>query len=408
VRAIDGTAPLAPDAVLHVLRLTSVFEPPPGSLSGDAASFDPIGGLQNHAAALSRCLDESGVVQTVVTSRQAAARGSTPLGQRTRVVRVGLRLRHLRQLWAVCAVLTVLRPGGRVHLVHAHQGEDLATLPLARLAARVHRCPLVVTLHNSLRHTTTGRSIRAVLLHRIGGAVERSSLLRADAVVVLTERAAGFEVADGVPLEKISVIPSGFDPQLFAGQDPDPFPGVGRPRIGYVGRLAPQKRPDLVVAAFERMREPAQLLVVGDGPARARVEAAVRRSPAVGRIGIHGFVEHSAVPAVLRSLDVLILPSTYEELGSVLVEALAVGLPVVATRTGGIPEVVTDGVTGLLVPPDDAAALADALDRLVGDPALLQRLAAGAAERARDFTWPALAERVRAVYADVLARGPGP
>jgi 2-deoxystreptamine N-acetyl-D-glucosaminyltransferase/2-deoxystreptamine glucosyltransferase len=111
-----------------------------------------------------------------------------------------------------------------------------------------------------------------------------------------------------------------------------------------------------------------------------------------------GFVEHSAVPAVLASLDVLVLPSAYEEMGSVLVEAMASGLPVVASAVGGIPEVVRDGETGLLVPPGDVAALAGVLDRLAADPELRARLAAGARARARDYAWPRLAGEVAAVY----------
>jgi glycosyltransferase involved in cell wall biosynthesis len=114
-----------------------------------------------------------------------------------------------------------------------------------------------------------------------------------------------------------------------------------------------------------------------------------------------GFVEHTAVPGVLASLDVLVLPSAYEEMGSVLTEAMASGLPVVASDVGGIPEVVRDGVTGLLVPPGDVGALAAALDRLAADPELRARLSAGARDRAADYAWPRLAGRVAAVYAGV-------
>ena len=85
-------------------------------------------------------------------------------------------------------------------------------------------------------------------------------------------------------------------------------------------------------------------------------------------------------------------------MGSVLVEAMASGLPVVASAVGGIPEVVRDGETGLLVPPGDVAALTTALDRLAADPELRARLAAGARDRARAYAWPQLAGRVAEVY----------
>ena len=403
--------PLVPDdGVPHVLRLCSVFEPETGgtsrsALDGPAARFDPIGGMQNHTATLTRCLDAQGHRQTVVTSRLAAPAGASLLGRSAVVHRTGLPIARFRQLWALAALPVVLRrSGGPVDVVHAHQGEDLAALPLARLAARRHGCPLVVTLHCSVGYTLTGRSPRARLLRAVGGWVERRTLLRADAVVVLTERTAAAVRADGVPAGRVHTIPSGFDPALFAGGGTDVFAGVGRPRIGYVGRLAPQKRPDVLVEAFGLMRERAELVVVGDGPDRALVERAVAASPARERITLRGFVPHGAVPGVLAALDVLALPSAYEEMGSVLTEALAAGLPVVASDVGGIPTVVLDGGTGLLVPPLDPEALAAALDRVVGDPALRARLAAGSRERAGQYAWPQLAARVAAVYDRVRGR----
>ena len=409
--------PPVPSDDLHVLRLCSVFEPPaaqardggrlPGELDARAARFDPIGGMQNHTAALTRCLDSLGVRQTVVTSRLAAPRGTSSSGAAT-VHRTGLPVRRLRQLWALDALPTVLRRSTRVDVVHAHQGEDLAVLPLGRLAARRHGCPLVVTVHCSVGHTLTGRSPRTRLLRLVGGLVERSTLRRADAVVVLTERTATALRADGVPAERLVVNPSGFDPALFAGSGRDVFPSVARPRIGYVGRLAPQKRADRLVQAVGRMRETAALVLVGDGPDRALVRRLVAASPARERITEVGFVDHTSVPAVLSSLDVLVLPSAYEEMGSVLTEAMAAGLPVVASDVGGIPEVVRHGETGLLVPPDDVDALAAALDRIVADPDLRARLAAGARARARSYAWPALAGRVAEIYARVLGGGTAP
>lgn len=409
-------------AGLRVLRLCSVFGSTAGHVPGaagridgeldpGAARFDPIGGMQNHTAALTRCLDAHGLLQTVVTSRLAGPRGVSRLGRRARVHRTGLPTARFRQLWALGAVRTVLGtpPGGRVGIIHAHQGEDIATLLLARLAARRHRCPLVVTVHCSVGHTVDGRSPHARLLRTVGGAVERSTLRRADAVIVLTARAARALAGDGVPPERVSTIPSGFDPASFDVVDgKDVFPEADRPRIGYVGRLAEQKRADVLVRAFGRMREEAALVVVGDGPERDRVRELVRASPAAERITVTGFVDHSTVPAVLASLDVLVLPSVYEEMGSVLVEAMAAGLPAVASDVGGIPEVVRDGETGLLVPPGDVDALAGALDRLVADGRLRSRLAAGARTRAQAYGWPYLSGCVAEVYQRVRSSDPLP
>ena len=391
-------------ATLHVLRLASVFEPSRGALSPGSARFDPVGGMQTHTAALSRCLDRRGVAQTVVTARLAGPRCHEQLGLHSCIIRVGVRFPRLRQLWALSALPHVLRPARRIDVVHVHQGEDLAALPLGWLAATVHRCPLVVTLHLSVRHTMRGRSARAMLLRTVGGLIERAVLRRADVVLVLTRRSAVLVQRDGVLPERIHVLPSGFDPELFAGDFDDPFPEVGRPRVAYVGRLAPQKAPGLVVEAFARLTRPAHLLVVGDGPDRRLVESLARSLRVADRMSLRGFVEHAQIPAVLAFVDVLVLPSTYEELGSVLVEAMASGVPVVATRVGGIPEVVDDGVTGFLVPPGDAAAIAATVDRLLGDPVLAKRMAEHAKKRAVSYSWPALAGRVADIYRSIRPR----
>jgi glycogen(starch) synthase len=393
---------------VHVLRLCSVFEPltaaDDAALDARTARFDPIGGMQNHTAALTRCLDTQGHRQTVLTSRLGGPRRSDLQGRAARVHRTGVRTRRARQLWALAALPRALSRRTAVDVVHGHQGEDLATLVLARLAARRHRCPLVVTVHCSVGHTLTAHSLHARGVRAIGGRIERSTLRRADAVVVLTERTAAALRADGVPAGRITTIPSGFEPTLFA-EAPAGAPR-SRPRIGYVGRLAAQKRADLLVTAFGAMQEVADLVVVGDGPERDRVHGLVRTSPAADRITTSGFVAHSAVPGVLASLDLLVLPSAYEEMGSVLVEAMVAGLPVVASDVGGIPEVVRHGETGLLVPPGDVPALTAALDLLVADPALRTRLAEGARERARDYSWPHLSTRIADVYRQVRGGEP--
>ena len=101
--------------------------------------------------------------------------------------------------------------------------------------------------------------------------------------------------------------------------------------------------------------------------------------------------------------DLLVLPSLYEELGTVLLEAMQAGLPIVASKTGGIPDVIEDGVNGVLVAPGEPEALARAIDRLLADPGLTCRLSEGARERGKDYDWEVLAGRVLAVYRGVTA-----
>jgi glycogen synthase len=141
---------------IRVLRLCSVFEPPPSALVGRGVKFDPVGGMQNHTAELTRALDRRGVVQTVLTTRPPTAPYFQRLGDHARVIRLGFPIRRFRQLYAPQAAILTLR----ADVVHVHLGEDLAVLPVGAAAARVHHLPLVLTVHTSLRHTlavTAGR-----------------------------------------------------------------------------------------------------------------------------------------------------------------------------------------------------------------------------------------------------------
>jgi glycogen synthase len=381
--------------MLRVLRLCSVFEP--RELSPAWVAYDPIGGMQNHVAELTRCLDGLGVAQLVVTSRLAGPADSVRFGAHSQVIRTGLRVPVLRQAWAPLAARRVLG-GGRVDLVHVHCGEDLAVLPLAWLAARRYGCPLVATVHLSMRHALRPVTRRGVL-QVAGGMVERWLLPVADAVIALTPLTARTLRGDGIPAGRVHVIPPGHDPALFAAATADPFPGLPRPRVAYLGRLAPQKDVGTLLEAFARLGPGTQLLLVGDGPDRAALQ---RRAQAFrGRVHFAGFVPHAAVPAVLQHVDLLVLPSLYEDLSSALIEAMAAGLPVVATSVGGTAELVHHGVNGLLVPPRDPAALAAAVSRILADPALAARLSAAAQRTAAAYAWPDLARNVLDVYQQV-------
>jgi glycosyltransferase involved in cell wall biosynthesis len=385
---------------LRVLRLCSVYEPLPDALlRPGAAWYDPIGGMQNATAQLTRCLDAAGVRQVVITSRLGGPRGRQQVGEHALIIRTGMPIRALRQLWAPAAVLAL--PRLPVDVVHAHQGEDLAVLPLALAAARWHRAPLVVTVHSSVRHSVV-LAPRTLVLKTLGGPTETAVLRRAGAVLTLTPRAARHIAAAGVAPTKIHVLPSGFSADDFAAPAPDPLPALPHPRVLFVGRIAAQKRPLDLPEIAERLAPPTQLVIVGDGPQRDALHARLARSPARDRIHMVGFVPHHRVPAFLSHADVLVLPSAYEELGSVLVEAMAAGLPVVATRVGGIPDLVEHEVTGLLAPVGDVAALAAALARLLEDRSLATRLARAARRRVEQhYSWPVLAERVRQIYEGV-------
>src|SRR5215210_3965041 len=376
---------------IRVLRLCSVFEPPPTALVGRGVKFDPIGGMQNHTAELTRALDRRGVVQKVLTTRPPTAPYFQRLGDLARVIRLGFPVRRFRQLYAPQAAIIAPILAARADVVHVHLGEDLAVIPVGAAAARLHRLPLVLTVHTSLRHTLAVSDLRSAVLKTLGGPIERWGEHSAEAVLVITPRLRRLLLSDGVQENRLHLIPPGVNSSLFEGPFEDPFSGIGRPRVLFVGRLAPQKGVSTLVAAAGLLEDPsAQVLLVGDGPERKALEREAERIGVGDRVCFLGFVAHERLPALLAHADVLVLPSVYEELGTVLLEAMWAGLPIVASRTGGIPDVIEDGVNGLLVPPGEPEALARAINRVLADRGLAYRLSEGAQERVKHYDWELL------------------
>jgi glycogen(starch) synthase len=148
-----------------------------------------------------------------------------------------------------------------------------------------------------------------------------------------------------------------------------------------------------LVAAAGLLEDPSvRVLLVGDGPERKALEREAERIDAGDRVRFLGFFAHERLPAAMAHA---------EELGTVLLEAMWAGLPIVASRTGGIPDVIEDGVNGLLVPPGEPEALASVIDRVLADRALAYRLSEGAQKRGKDYDWEVLAGRVLQVYRGV-------
>ena len=158
---------------------------------------------------------------------------------------------------------------------------------------------------------------------------------------------------------------------------------AGRFRIGIVGRITTVKGHDIAIAAISRLRSESSvvLYVIGDGPLRTELETLCVRLGVQEKVVFTGFQE--AMDTWYASLDALLMPSRHEGLPYALIEAMGAGLPIVASDVGGIREVLTDGETGLIVPPEDCAALARAIETLAASPELRQRLGHSASRFAR-------------------------
>jgi len=172
-----------------------------------------------------------------------------------------------------------------------------------------------------------------------------------------------------------------------------------QPLVVYAGRVSFEKRVDVLVETARLLAGKARLAVVGEGPALGWLKEQLASHDAV----FTGFLEGEALSAAYASGDVFLFPSDSETLGFAAIEAMAAGVPVVAADAGGIPHIVHDQRTGLLVPPGDAQATADAILRLLGDDALRTRLADSGREEAERWSWTAATEALVQRYRQAIA-----
>jgi len=214
-------------------------------------------------------------------------------------------------------------------------------------------------------------------------------------------------IYNGVNVEHYGTAPAVGDVEAYRKRWGIP---ARKPLIGGIGRMAAGKVKgfDLLLAAaclLKDSKPDLQILLVGDGPRRPFLEDVAERLGIRDRVHFAGAAEDIRIPLAL--MDVFVFPSRWPEaFGLTLVEAMAAGKPVVATRIGAVPEIVRDGVDGLLFDPEDAQALTGALSRLIDDRSLAQGLARSAARRAREqFSAQQMAARVDQVYRETLGRG---
>jgi glycosyltransferase involved in cell wall biosynthesis len=233
----------------------------------------------------------------------------------------------------------------------------------------------------------------------------RLVLRRADALIVLTGADRAELLRLGVDPARCHVVPNGVATDPFVGCSVCPR-RRSRPQIICVARLAAVKGLDLLLQALPAVRAavgPVALTVLGEGPERPRLEAMATRLGLSGVVRLPGSVED--VAQSLATADLFVLPSRREAMPLALLEAMAAALPVVATRVGAIPEVLSDGVNGLLVEPEDPADLATAIVRIIRD----QDLACGLGRAARRtvverYSMEGMVQRTLDVYQSALAR----
>ncbi|MEV4299044.1 glycosyltransferase [Microbispora rosea] len=351
-----------------------------------------LGGAQRQLCLLAGRLRDRGVeVHVLVLSRggpheedlRAAGIDVHHLGFTRGSSGPALLVRNLVALARMVVLLKNLRP----RVLHGFLWECyLLGTPAARLA----RVPVVVTARRTQGYLRPKKPWTA--------AAERIVNTMSDHVVANSAAIAeGTCAVEGVPARKIRVIYNGLPPSAFDPAEPEPV-DTTLPVVVCVARLSENKGQRFLIEAaalLARRNRPCTFLLAGDGPERERLRA---QADAAGvDVRFLGFRQDTA--GLLARADVVVLPSTAEGLSNAVMEAMAAGRPVVATAVGGTPELLED--RGLLVPPSSPQALADAIARLLDDPAL----AASAGTAARAWAWQHLdVEAVADAHLDLYQR----
>lgn len=312
-------------------------------------------------------------------------------------------------------------------LVHSHTWYANGA---GRLSQLLHGIPHVMTAH-SLEPLRPWKEEQLGGGYRVSSAVEKAGMLTADAVIAVSNgmRRDILRCYPELEESKIHVVHNGIDlDRWYSRPDPEHARSLGidpeRPSVVFVGRIARQKGLTHLLQAASELPADVQLVLCAGAPDTAEMLSEVQaliaglQAERSGVVWLDRLLGHDEMLTVLSTATVFVCPSVYEPLGIVNLEAMACGVPVVGTATGGIPEVVQDGVTGLLVPltplnvdtgsPQDprvfVAELAKAINDLLSDPERARLM--GQAGRARvetDFGWDQIAQQTAAIYRLLIA-----
>jgi glycosyltransferase involved in cell wall biosynthesis len=356
------------------------------------------GGAESLAREVLVRLDPARFDRTLCVSRWPEGAAATPEAQApiaalrdAGVELLGLDRKSPLQLWAWAPLLSALRHGG-VDILHSHKfGSNV----WASILGTVARTPVVI----AHEHTWSfeGRPVRRFLDRRLIAS-------RADAFVAVSreDRRRMIEI-EGIDPAKVVILPNGIPtPPGPTGKDARADLGIpaGAPLVGTVCTLRAQKALDVLLdatALLVRSVPEARVVIVGDGSQQGKLERHIARLGLAGVVTMAGY--RPDIPDLLDAFDVAVCSSDFEGTPLSILEYLEAGLPVVSTRVGGIPDVIDDGVQGLLVPRRDPEALASALGSLLTDPLRAAEMGARGRERRRaEFDIARTVERTERLY----------
>jgi glycogen synthase len=381
---------------VRVLLLSREY--PPHVYGGAGVVVDHLSrALARHAAVEVRCFGDQ-----AVAGPPLRVRGYAPWER----LAGGPEVAYAPALEALSVGLAMARDPVAADVVHTHTWYvGLGGM----LTQAIHDLPLVVTLH-SLEPLRPWKADQLGTGYAVSTWAERLAVERAERVIAVSAQMRAdilshFQVAP----ERVVVIHNGVDADAFRRTEAREVLArhqVREPYVLFVGRISEQKGIFQLLEAARALPDEVSLVLCASSPdtpeLAARLQAAVAGRPRVQ--WINAMLPVSEVVQLYSHAAVFACPSIYEPFGLINLEAMACGTPVVASRVGGIPEVVVDGETGWLVPPGDPAALAEALRVSLADPTRARRMGEAGRRRVEaHFSWDRIAEHTLAVYRDAIA-----
>ena len=366
------------------------------------ANFHPrVGGAERQALLLARSLQHCGTPVRVLTLHDPAlpldaSIDGVPV---SRAIRATPGTRWFSVSYFLSTLAYLLRHHRSHTITHCHIAQGLH-VPAALVLRMLTGIPVIIKIASSGRHSDFA-TLRQLRLCRLPlGKILLRLLRHADCIVATSTQAHRDACTAGIPAERISIIANGVDTTHFRPAAAT----AGTRQLIYAGRLETVKGVDLLLDAFAlvcRRFPDARLRILGDGSQRRQLEAQSCALGLADRVTFAGMVDDIA-PALQLS-SACVLPSRAEGMPNVLLEAMACGVPVVATAVGGCPDIISDGRNGLLVAPEDPGALADAIGAVFSDPTAARAMG----DRARhaigqDYSITAITATYQALYQQLL------
>ena len=368
--------------------------------------YTRMGGAEVFAREVAEHLAKEGATVDVITQRLDKSLSKLETINNVTVHRIKIgRIRYLsfvigffRLLWYMLK-LNRIRDYDLIHSV----GDGLPS-HVGTLIKKLKRKPHLITIQGGnitpgFRNNLSGRMLRKL---------QQWSFNNADVVHVISRKLR--HQVEELGAHDVVVIPNGVDASIFRPMNK----GELRKRHGFsqdekiiisAARLIPRKGIDYLIRAAAMISEHLpnlRLLIIGDGVQRAELGKLILQLKLGDKAQILGVVAHDQIPQYLNMADVFVIPSLYEPLGIVTIEAMACGVPVIGTNVDGIPDVIEDGENGILVPPGDDKRLAEAIMKLLADEETRNRFAREGLETVKQrFLWETVLARMKEVYSNL-------